>query len=128
VALKLDHLTICVSDWAAYQRHYGAMLPLVGFSRVDESIWTDGAGFFLQFRQAAEGTHPYERHGAGLNHWGLAMPTAESVDALREALIAAGIAAQPVQQLGEARALFIPDPDGLRAEFTFTPEGIDPVG
>ncbi len=128
MALKLDHLTICVSDWRAYERHYGTLLPQVGFRRVDDSIWTDGDGFFLQFRAAGEGTRPYERYGPGLNHWGLAMPTPESVDALRDDLIAAGLEIQAVQQLGPARALFIPDPDGLRAEFTYTPPGIDPVG
>lgn len=127
MAVKLDHLTICVSDWQAYERHYGTLLPLAGFSRVSETIWTDGAGFFLQFREANEGTRPYERYGAGLNHWGLAMPSAESVDTLRTALIAGGIDAQPVQDLHGARALFIPDPDGLRAEFTWYPEGMNPV-
>ena len=128
MAFKLDHLTICVSDWEAYERHYGTLLPLVGFSRVDYSIWTDGEGFFLQFSKAHDGAAPYERYGAGLNHWGLAMPTAKSVEELRNALIAGGIDAQPIQQLGGARALFIPDPDGLRAEFTYTPEGMNPVG
>jgi len=128
MAFKLDHLTICVSDWQAYERHYGTLLPRVGFRRTDDSIWTDDDGFFLQFRRAGEGTAAYERHGAGLNHWGLAMPSAQSVYDLRQELIAAGLHIQPVQQLGGATALFIPDPDGLRAEFTHTPEGRNPVG
>jgi catechol-2,3-dioxygenase len=128
VALKLDHLTILVSDWEAYERHYGTLLPLVGFNRVDEKIWTNEEGFFLQFGQAREGTSQYERYGAGLNHWGLAMPSPESVETLREKLIAGGIDAQPVQYLGGSHALFIPDPDGLRAEFTYTPPGRNPVG
>ena len=128
MALELDHLTICVSDWAAYQRHYGTLLPLVGFTQVSESIWTDGAGFYLQFREARAGTRPYQRYGAGLNHWGLAMPDAQSVEHLRGALIERGIDAQPIQDLGGARALFVPDPDGLRAEFTWYPEGMSPVG
>ena len=128
MALKLDHMTICVSDWGAYQRHYGALLPLVGFSQVDDSIWTDGDGFYLQFRLASQGTRPYERYGAGLNHWGLAMPSAEAVEELRNALVEGGIDAQPIQSLGGAKALFIPDPDGLRAEFTYYPEGMNPVG
>lgn len=127
MARRLDHLTICVGDWQAYERHYGALLPLVGFSRVSDSIWTDGKGFYLQFRLAGEGTRPYERHGAGLNHWGFEMPTPESVDALRQALIEAGMEVQPVQDLGGAKALFVPDPDGLRAEFTWYPEGMSPV-
>ena len=128
MGIQLDHLTIYVSDWAAYERHYGALLPAVGFTEVKPRIWTDGDGFFLQFGQARAGTRAYERYGAGLNHWGVKMPSAESVDALRESLIAAGLEIQPIQDLGGARALFVPDPDGLRAEFTFYPEGMDPVG
>ena len=128
MALRLDHLTILVSDWTAYERHYGILLPLVGFSRGDETIWSVGEGFFLQFGQAREGTSAYERYGAGLNHWGLAMPSPESVEELRTKLIEGGIEAQPVQHLGGALALFIPDPDGLRAEFTYTPPGTNPVG
>lgn len=128
MALKLDHLTICVSDWQAYERHYGTLLPMVGFRRASETIWADGEGFFLQFRQSEEGARAYERYGPGLNHWGLAMPSAESVDTLREELIAAGIDAQPIQELRGARALFLADPDGLRAEFTWYPEGMSPVG
>ena len=125
---RLDHLTICVSDWEAYERHYGTLLPLAGFSQVDYSIWKNGEGLFLQFTKSHDGTRPYERYGAGLNHWGLSMPTAESVEELRDRLIAAGLEIQPIQQLGGARALFVPDPDGLRAEFTWYPEGMNPVG
>lgn len=55
------------------------------------------------------------------------MPSPESVDELRDALIEGGIDAQPIQDLGGARALFIPDPDGLRVEFSWYPEGMDPV-
>ena len=128
MAVQLDHLTIYVSDWAAYERHYGVLLPLVGFTRVKDRIWTDGAGFFLQFGQAKPGTRPYERYGAGLNHWGVKMPSVGSVEALRDSLVAAGLDIQPIQHLGGATALFVPDPDGLRAEFTYTPPGMDPVG
>jgi len=127
MGVRVDHLTIYVSDWEAYERHYGTLLPLVGFSRINDTIWSDGDGFFLQFGRAREGTSGYERYGAGLNHWGIAMPTAESVDALRHSLLAAGLDVQPIQDLGGARALFVPDPDGLRAEFTYYPEGMDPV-
>ena len=128
MGVRLDHLTIYVSDWEAYERHYGTLLPLAGFIRQNERIWTDGDGFFLQFGHAREGTRSYERYGPGLNHWGISMPTAESVEALREALIDAGLDVQPIQDLGGARALFVADPDGLRAEFTWYPEGMDPVG
>jgi lactoylglutathione lyase len=125
---KIDHLTIASSDREAAKRHYAILLPLVGFHKIKDGIWTDGEGFYLQFIKAREGTNPYERYGAGVNHWGLSMDTAEAVERLRESLIAAGIDAQPIQDLHGARALFLPDPDGLRAEFTWYPAGMPPVG
>ncbi|MCM8556963.1 VOC family protein [Sphingomicrobium sediminis] len=125
---KIDHLTIAMSDREASERHYGILLPLVGFREEKRGIWTDGEGFYLQFMTAKKGTGPYERYGAGLNHWGLAMESKESVEQLRDRLIEAGIDAQPLQDLGGATALFLPDPDGLRAEFTYYPDGMPPVG
>lgn len=125
---KLDHLTIASLDREAADRHYAILLPLVGFKKVRDGIWTDGEGFFLQFTTARQGTRPYERYGAGLNHWGLSMGSSDAVDRLRASLIAAGIDAQPVQALQGAKALFVRDPDGLRAEFTWHPEGMTPVG
>lgn len=124
----LDHLTIASRDREAADRHYEILLPLVGFHRVKNGIWTDGEGFYLQFMTANPETGPYERYGAGVNHWGFSMASPEAVDTLRAALIAAGIDAQPVQDLNGARALFVPDPDGLRAEFTWYPDGMTPVG
>lgn len=125
---KLDHLTIASRNREAADSHYAALLPLVGFHKVKDGIWTDGEGFYLQFITAREGTSPYERYGPGVNHWGLSMESSEAVDRLRDSLINAGIDAQPVQDLNGARALFIPDPDGLRAEFTWYPAGMLPVG
>ena len=125
---RIDHLTISVSDREAADRHYGILLPLVGFREEKRGIWTDGEGFYLQFMTAKKDTNEYQRYGAGLNHWGLSMETPEAVEELREKLIASGIDAQPIQDLSGAKALFLPDPDGLRAEFTWYPEGMSPVG
>lgn len=124
----LDLLTILYTDRAASERHYGALLPLVGFAKTKPGIWTDGRGFWLQFLPADPGAAPYERRGAGLNHWGFSMPSAQAVHALRESLMAAGIEVPTIQDLDGAVALFLPDPDGLRAEFTWYPEGVAVVG
>lgn len=44
MALKLDHLTIALSDREASDRHYGVLLPLVGFRKVKEGCCqTNGA-------------------------------------------------------------------------------------
>lgn len=128
MALRLDHLTICVSDWEKSERHYGILLPMIGFQRTDKGHWFDDHGLFIQFVQAREGTSAYERYGAGLNHFGFAMNSPEAVSQLRDDLIAAGIDCQPIQDIHGAIALFLPDPDGLRAEFTYYPPGMPPVG
>lgn len=125
---KIDHLTIMNRERSAADRHYGILLPLVGFREEKRGIWTDGEGFYLQLLTAQADTSEYQRYGAGLNHWGLSMESAEAVAALRDALIDAGIDAQPLQDLDGAVALFLPDPDGLRAEFTWYPPGMPPVG
>ena len=74
------------------------------------------AGQGAKTKKHKSGTSPYERYGAGLNHWGLAMESKEAVVELRERLIAAGIEAQPLQDLGGATALFLPD-SVIRQEF-----------
>lgn len=125
---KLDHLTIASRDRAAADHHYSILLPLVGFEKVKDGIWRNEGGLYLQLIAAKHGTGPYERYGAGLNHWGLSMESFEEVERLHAALITAGIDAQPIQDLDGARALFVPDPDGLRAEFTWYPQGTAPVG
>ena len=68
--LRLDHLTILVGSIEGSRSFYETLLPLLGFSRTTRENWTDGKGFFFQFRAANAGTRPYERHGAGLNHMG----------------------------------------------------------
>ena len=125
---KIDHLTIMNTDRERADHHYGILLPLVGFREEKRGIWTDGEGFFLQFLTAPKDAHAYQRYGAGLNHLGFAMDSVSTVEKLRDDLIAAGIDAQPLQDLDGATALFLPDPDGLRAEFTYYPPGMPPVG
>lgn len=126
--LRLDHLTILSSSFEEGQRFYGALLPLLGFARQAPGIWTDGDGFFLQFLEAEPGTRAYERRGPGLNHLGFGAPDAAFVEHVREAMIAAGFDIQPIQDLGGTRALFMPDPDGLRVELSWYPPGPAVVG
>jgi hypothetical protein len=47
VALKLDHITLLSSNITASMRYYAALLPLIGFRRVHDHVWTDDAGFFF---------------------------------------------------------------------------------
>lgn len=123
MALKLDHVVILSRDPQASSAFYGTLLPLLGFVQKRERIWTDGAGLFLQVLPAADGTRPYERRGPGVNHLGFSAPDAAFVEQVRTSMIAAGFSVQPIQDLGGARALFLPDPDGLRVEVTWYPPG-----
>lgn len=126
--LKIDHLTIMVSSFARSMSYYDHLLPLVGFTKQRDGIWTDGDGFFFQFLQAKPGTAPYERYGAGLNHLGFAASAPEQVYAIRAAMQAAGFEVPEVQNLGGATALFMKDPDGIRFEITYYPPGVAVVG
>jgi len=126
-SLKLDHVTLVVSSLAGSMPYYDALLPLLGFTKRREQVWTDGAGFYIQFLQAKSGTRPYERYGAGLNHLGFEAPDPASVARIRDAMREAGFAAPELQELGGATALFMKDPDGLRVEITHYPPGVTVV-
>ena len=122
--MQVDHLTIAVTDWQASDAHYGALLPMLGFHRISDRNWSDGDGMMLQFIPAKEGTRPYERYGAGLNHLGFAAESVEEVASIRERLQAAGMKVPDIQNFGDAVALFLPDPDGLRFEISYHPPGV----
>ena len=125
--LKNDHVTLMVSSLERSMPYYEHLLPLIGFAKTRDHIWTDGNGFFFQFRQAKPGTSPYERYGAGLNHLGFAAPSPERVHEIRLAMQQAGFEVPDVQDLGGAVALFMKDPDGVRFEITWYPPGVPVV-
>ena len=124
--LRLDHLTILVGSIEGSRSFYETLLPLLGFSRTTRENWTDGKGFFFQFLEAREGSRPYERHGAGLNHMGFGAPDMATVERIRDEMAKAGHEAQ-IQHLGGAECLFLKDPDGMRVEISWYPPGVDVV-
>ena len=125
--MKIDHVTLLVSSLEASMPYYARLLPLLGFEKKRDHVWTAGDGFFFQFLQARPDTRPYERHGAGMNHLGFGAATPEQVHAIRREMAAAGFAVPEVQDLGGATALFMKDPDGIRFEITWTPPGASVV-
>ncbi len=122
--MKFDHITLLVSSLERSMAYYAALLPLLGFSKTKDHVWTDGDGFFFQFLQARAGTRPYERYGAGMNHLGFGAASPDVVHGVREAMARAGFDVPEVQDLGGATALFMKDPDGIRFEVTYTPPGM----
>jgi catechol 2,3-dioxygenase-like lactoylglutathione lyase family enzyme len=125
--MKIDHITLLVSSLDRSMAYYEHLLPLVGFSRKSEHVWTDGEGFVFQFLQARPGTHPYERYGTGMNHLGFSASSPDEVHAIRASMQAAGFEVPDIQNLGGATALFMKDPDGIRFEVTYYPPGMSVV-
>ncbi|HEY8574351.1 VOC family protein [Phenylobacterium sp.] len=128
MALKLDHVTVLVGSLERSMPYYDTLLPLLGFTKTRDHNWTDGDGFYFQFREAKAGLPGYERYGAGMNHLGFAAPNEAAVLAVRDGMRAAGYDAPEVQELGGAKALFMKDADGIRFEITCYPPGVPPVG
>jgi catechol 2,3-dioxygenase-like lactoylglutathione lyase family enzyme len=125
--LKVDHITLLVSSLADSMPYYDKLLPLLGFVKKRDHIWTDSKGFFFQFLESRPGLPGYERYGAGMNHLGFAAPDVETVRSVRQAMSDAGFAPPEIQKIGPMTALFMRDPDGIRFEVTHTPPGFDPV-
>lgn len=121
--MKLDHVTLLVSSLERSMPYYERLLPLLGFHKEKDHVWTDGTGFFFQFLPAEAGTRPYERYGAGMNHLGFAAESPGRVEEIRAAMQAGGFVVPEIQRLGGATALFMKDPDGIRFEVTHYPPG-----
>ncbi|MCO7223244.1 VOC family protein [Pleionea sp. CnH1-48] len=125
--LKIDHVTILVKSLEASMPYYEKLLDLIGFTKRRDYVWTDNEGFFFQFNQAKEGTHEYERYGAGMNHIGFAAPSEDFVKEVQTQMKQAGFAVPEIQSFDGVRALFMKDPDGIRFEITYYPPGVEAV-
>ncbi|PHR93286.1 MAG: glyoxalase [Robiginitomaculum sp.] len=124
MALKLDHITILVKSLELSIPYYDTLLALIGFEKLREHVWTDGDGFFFQFKQARNDAGPYERFGAGMNHLGYAAPSADFVNEVQSKMKTAGFDVPEIQDFNGAKALFMKDPDGIRFEITYYPPGM----
>jgi catechol 2,3-dioxygenase-like lactoylglutathione lyase family enzyme len=125
--MRIDHITLLVSSLDRSMPYYQALLPLLGFTKKRDHVWTDGQGFFFQFLEARPDLPGYERYGPGMNHLGFSAPDVDTVHSIKRAMSEGGFATPEVQCLGPMTALFMKDPDGIRFEITHTPEGLDPV-
>jgi catechol 2,3-dioxygenase-like lactoylglutathione lyase family enzyme len=121
--MKLDHVTLLVSSLERSMPYYERLLPLLGFHKQKDHVWSDDAGFHFQFLRARPDTRPYERYGAGMNHLGFAAKSPEQVEEIRAAMQAGGFEVPEIQRLDGATALFMKDPDGIRFEVTHYPPG-----
>ena len=122
-----DHLSILVSSLEISMPFYDALLPLMGFDKIRPHIWKNADCFFIQLRQAHQGTSTYERYGAGMNHIGFGAPDAKTVVLIRDRMGALGFEVPDIQRLNGASAIFMMDPDGIRFEITYYPPGMHVV-
>ena len=125
--MKIDHLTLLVSSFANSNPYYETLLPLLGFAKKRDHVWTDGQGFFFQFLEARPGLPGYERYGPGMNHLGFSAPDVDTVHSVKRTMTDAGFVTPEIQIIGPITALFMKDPDGIRFEISYTPPGFDPV-
>jgi catechol 2,3-dioxygenase-like lactoylglutathione lyase family enzyme len=125
--MKIDHITLLAQSLEGSMPFYDALLPMLGFRKLREHVWTDDAGFYFQFREARRDARPYERYGAGMNHVGFAAPSVDTVVAIRTEMERLGFPVPDLQDLGGVTALFMKDPDGIRFEISHCPPGTSPV-
>ena len=114
--MKLDHLVILLGDLDAGLPFYATLLPLIGLTRVRDHVWANEDGVHLDFRQARQPEHAYQRSAPGLNHLGFTAPDRAALEAIRAAMAAAGFAAPEIQDFPDGSAIFLKDAEGMRVE------------
>ncbi len=117
---KFDHLVILASDFAKSSKFYGVLLPLLGFDKSRDWVWLSPEGFAVDLRECMTELK-YDRYAPGLNHLAFSVESSSAFDALLVKFESAEIALPDVQTFGEAKAVFIQDPDGLRTEIAWDP-------
>ena len=125
--MKLDHVTLLVNSLKISMPYYECLLPLLGYRKLRNHVWTDGSGFFFQFLQAKPNTSAYERYGAGMNHLGFGASSAEQVREIQSSVQGAGFETPAIQDIDGVTALFMKDPDGIRFEISHYPPGMSVV-
>lgn len=125
--LPIDHLTINARSFDQASTFYALLLPELGFEPIKHGIWRNGAGLYVQLREARPDTGNYDRYGPGLNHVGFRAPNRAFVEELAARLTGAGLVVRLQSFADGTVAAFIPDPDGLRVEVSWYPEGVPPV-
>jgi hypothetical protein len=56
-SVRVDHVTLLVGSLEVSMPYYDALLPLLGFKKKRDHVWTDGSGVFFQFLMAPR-QHP----------------------------------------------------------------------
>jgi lactoylglutathione lyase len=114
--MKLDHIVILLSDLEAGLPFYETLLPLIGFSREKNYVFSNPDGIYLDFRKADKPEHQYERYAPGLNHIGFTATDREAIESVQEVMANAGFEVAAIQEFPDGSALFLKDAEGMRIE------------
>lgn len=128
---SIHHLDITVSDLERSTEFYNLTLPLMGFRRslnVPEGpIWSTSDCEIGLVAAHPSSRQKHDRYSPGLHHLAFSAPSRKSVDALYDWLIYLDVQvldapADYPQYAPEYYAVFFADPDGIKLEYTFTPQ------
>jgi catechol 2,3-dioxygenase-like lactoylglutathione lyase family enzyme len=120
---NVDHISICVSDFARSKRFYGALFKFLGMKIMDEYEtaigWKNGKTRFWISQADAKGRKRKHRIGdVGFHHYAFSLRSRKDVDDLEAFLRKTG--AKIVDPAGEYYddyyAVYFLDPDGLKLE------------
>lgn len=114
---SIDHIVLLAGDLEKSVAWYDAFMPLVGFEKPRAHVYLHADGWAVELRPAEEGTPPYGRYNAGLNHIGLTAADGKAVLAVRDAFAAKGFDTPEPQIFNDYfTVIFFRDPDGMRWE------------
>ena len=125
---KLDHLVMYAADPAITGNFHRVLLGALGFRKRRDFVF-ERDGLFVDIRQATETGEPYRRGRRGVDHLGFRAASTDQLDSIQATLRAAGLEMGRIIDFDNGdRALFVPDPDGLRIEVTcYADPRADPV-
>lgn len=121
----IDHIYLAVSDFAASEAFYDAVMRALGFFKGDRPIGGERhAHYFNRTVQLsirpARSARAHDPYAPGLHHLCLQVATPGDVDAAHASLCGLGIAVTPPRIYPEYSpdyyATFFQDPDGIRLE------------
>jgi glyoxylase I family protein len=130
-----SHLDLTVSDLPTSVRFYGAVLPPLGYRRLDEfgggaPCWcirdADGGYFSIALVEARSGgPNSHDRYTPGFHHFAFHVDSREEVGAFHERLLGIGAAIlDPPAEYDYTPgyyAVFFANPDGMKHEVVFEP-------
>jgi catechol-2,3-dioxygenase len=117
---RLDHVSLNVADRARATAWYRDVLGLAPGDEPeedDEPVFLGEPGACIALFQAQAHSPARERESTGLRHVALAVATAAELDAAETHLRDRGVAFRPADH-GNARSLYLSDPDGNVIELT----------